>query len=238
MNVLPKLENSENTEKPAHLCEFCKKRFAKLNTFLTHLCVKKQRYNDINQPGSRIGYSAYVKFIEITSKRTPDTQKEFINNNLYLPFTKFGNYAAALDPIYLDLYIEYLIRNEIKATDWVLENTYLLFVSRMLYTEPATSAVDRTITEMISWADKQVVPFHNFFWAISPDLAAPMIKHGKISPWVLYLSKTGNYLMERFTNAHASSIKRAVDPAKWAEKFKKQQKDVEYIKSLLIQLGL
>ncbi len=80
--------------------------------------------------------------------------------------------------------------------------------------------------------------FDKFFSAVSTNEAAYIIKTGKISPWILYLSTTGENLMNHFSDDHAKMIAPLIDPGFWMRKFKKASDDVDYIKSLLEQVGL
>ena len=65
-----------------------------------------------------------------------------------------------------------------------------------------------------------------------------MIRTGKISPWVLYLCESGGPLTDSFNQDHAKMIGSIIDPGFWMKRFKNNNDDVEFIRSLLEQAGL
>jgi flavodoxin len=115
---------------------------------------------------------------------------------------------------------------------------YETYIVDLVHKEPAESATDRTITEIMDWCEKNKADFNLFFNIVSANEAAFMIKTGKISPWVLYLCESGGRLMSKFSEDHAKMITGVIEPAFWMKKFKNNTEDVNYIKTLLEQAGL
>lgn len=203
------------------------------------MCVKKQRHMDINTDGFRFGFRAFQKFFNLTaSSKKTKTHQDFIDSQFYIDFIKFGNHLALLKPIHIEQYIEFVIMNGVKLKDWTNDTVYYLYVQNLVKTEPAVSATERTISEIIKWCDSNNVTFDNFFSKITANEGAHLIKIGKISPWVLYLASSGENLMNEFNEDHAKMIGDIVDPGFWMRKFKKSDDDVSYIKNLLEQAGL
>jgi len=222
-----------------YACKFCGTKFHKEKTLTTHMCVKKRRYMDKDSLGSRFGLRAFQRFYELTTKsKHPKTMDEFINSPYYIDFAKFGNHLANLRPIYIEKYIEYVIMQQVKLKDWTKDFVYYFYVEDLIKKEPANSAVERTIEEIIEWCGKNNIPFKEFFFSISANEAAHLIMTGKISPWVLYLASTGENLMARFNEDHAKMISGVIEPGFWMKKFKKSDEDVEYIRTVLEQAGL
>lgn len=225
--------------KQDHQCKFCGKQFHQEKTLTTHMCVKKQRHMDANAAGPRIGFLTFQKFYVIsTNAKKPKTLEEFINSQYYIDFVKFGNHLALLKPVHIDQYIEFVIKNGVKLKDWTKDSVYELYVEDLVKKEPAASATDRSIVEIIAWAEKNGSPFNHFFNDISANEAAYLIKTGKISPWVLYLSANGDHLMSCFTEDHAKMIGNVIDPGFWMKKFRKNPDDVNFIQSVLTEAGL
>jgi len=233
------LNQSKKAMDQNYQCKFCEKKFHREKTLSTHMCVKKRRYMDIDTAGSRFGLRAFQKFYEISTKsKKPKTQQEFIDSPYYVDFAKFGNHLAVLKPVYLEQYIEFVIKNGIDLKDWTKDHVYEVYILDLIKKEPAASAAERTITEIMEWSEKNGTPFNEFFKTISANEGAYLIKTGRISPWVLYLCASGETLMTRFNDDHSGMIGNIIDPGYWMRKFKKQHEDVDYIKNLLEQAGL
>ena len=210
-------------------CKFCKTKFHKEITLQTHVCVKKRRNMEIDTPASRFGFRTYQRFYELTmAAKKPKTVQEFIDSPYYIDFVKFGNHLANLKPVYPEKFIEFVIKNSVDLKNWTKDYVY--------YT--ATAATDRTIVEIVEWTATNNVAFNKFFSHISANEAAHMIRSGKISPWVLYLSESGGSLMDSFTADHTPIIGSIIEPGVWMRKFKQNDDDVTYIKTLLAQAGL
>jgi len=204
-----------------------------------HMCVKKQRHKDADTAGARFGLRTFQKFYEITmNSKKPKTSQEFIDSPYYIDFVKFGNHLATLKPLYPEQFIESIIRNGVNLKDWTKDATYYAYIDDLIKKEPAASATERTITNIMEWCVDNNIPFKDFFFSVSANIGAYMIQTGRISPWVLYLSSTGEDLMGRFNEDHSKMIGNIIDPGFWMRKFKKNDEDVEYIRNLLDQAGI
>lgn len=222
-----------------HVCKFCTKPFHKESTLATHMCVKKQRHMDLTSSGSRFGFRAFQRFFEInTHSKRIKTTTEFIESQYYIEFVKFGNYVAMLKPVHMEKFFDFVIRNGVKLKDWTAEYVYQAYIIDLTQKEPAGSATERTITNILEWCDENNTEFNNFFSSVSANEGSYLISTGKISPWVLYLCAGGEDLMCRFNADHAKMIGGVIDPGFWMQKFKKDPNEVDYIKNLLSQAGL
>lgn len=220
-------------------CKFCETKFHKENTLATHMCVKKRRHMEIETPGSRFGFRAFQRFYDLTMKtKKLKSTDDFINSQYYIEFVRFGHHLADLKPLHPDKFIDFLLMNAIKLKDWTKDDIYYIYIEDLVKKEPAVSATDRSITEIMSWCEKEGVPFNKFFNEVSANEASHMIKTGKISPWVLYLAGSGATLESKFTEDHGVMIGSVIDPGFWMKKFKKADEDVEYIRTILEQAGL
>ncbi len=220
-------------------CKFCSKKFHKEGTLYTHMCVKKRRNMEIETPASRFGFRTYQKFYEFTmASKKPKTVQEFIDSPYYIDFVKFGNHLANLKPVYPEKFIEFVIKNSVKLKDWTKDYVYDTYIDDLVKKEPGSAAIDRSITEIVQWTTDNNTEFTRFFHDIHPNEAAHMIRTGKISPWMLYLSETGGVLMDKFTEDHSKIIGNIIDPGVWMRKFKKIQDEVDDVQNLLVMAGI
>jgi hypothetical protein len=194
---------------------------------------------DKDSAGCRFGFRAYQRFYEISANsKKPKSVDEFINSTYYIDFVKFGNHLALLKPLYIEQYIDFVIKNGVKLKDWTKDFVYDVYIVDIVKKEPPVSAVERTITGIMEWCSTNGTQFSDFFSSISANEAAYLIKTGKISPWVLYLSSNSEALMNRFNDDHSKMIGDIIDPGFWMKKFKKNDDDVEFIRNLLEQAAL
>jgi len=220
-------------------CKFCGNKFHKESTLATHMCVKKQRHLDLNTAGSRFGFRAFQRFYALTTNsKKVKSHQDFIESPYYIDFVKFGNHLDALRPVHIEQYIDFVMLSGLKMPKWTTDPVYELYIENLVKTEPPSSAAERSIQTILDWCEKNSSDFKQFFYNISANEAAYLIKTGRISPWVLYLCETGSNLMERFNEDHAKMIGPSIDPGFWMRKFKKSDDDVEYIRTLLEQAGL
>ena len=232
------VKNKTNMQQD-YQCKFCKCKFHKESTLASHQCVKKRRYMEMDSSGPRFGFRAFQRFYELTSaNKKIKSIEDFIDSPFYIDFAKFGNHLANLKPLYMDQFIDFVIRNGVKLKDWNKDFVYDTYVKQLVLKEPAVSATERTINEVVEWCNKNNTDFEKFFITITSNEAAYMIKTGRLSPWVLYLSLTGESLISRFNEDHAKMIGDIIDPGLWMKQFKKNDEDVSYIRNLLEQAGL
>lgn len=220
-------------------CKFCHTKFHKEETLSVHMCVKKRRQMEIDTPASRFGFRTFQRFYDLTMvTKKPKTTQEFIDSPYYIDFVKFGNHIANLKPLYPEKFIDFVIKNGVKLKDWCKDFVYDMYTEDLIKKEPADAATERTISEIIIWSAANKAPFDQFFNRISANEASYMIRTGKISPWVLYLSETGGILLDSFNEDHAKMIGNIIDPGFWMKKFKNMTEDVSFIRDTLAQSGL
>ena len=143
-----------------------------------------------------------------------------------------------MKPISIDVFIDFVIINGLKIKDWTKEYVYDQYIDDLIKKEPADNAVERSILTMGEWAQANNVTVDEFFYKISANEAAFIIRRGRLSPWVLYLAETADSLMQSFTEDHAKMIGGLIDSAVWHKKFKTNPDDVEFISSVLSSAGI
>jgi hypothetical protein len=203
------------------------------------MCVKKRRFEDANATGPRLGFRTFQRYYTLMMRsKKAKTVEEFIESEFYTEFVRFGNHLALLKPIHHDQFVDFVIFSQSKLKDWTSDLMYKAYISDLVKKEPAGSATERTITNIAEWCEANNSPFNTFFIDVSANEAAYMISVGKISPWVLYLSKHGGDLIGRFTEDHSKMVGDIIEPGIWMKKFKKDSSEVEFIRDLLEQAGL
>jgi len=213
-------------------CEFCKKDFIREQTLVKHLCEPKRRYNDKDKKGNRIGFSAFAQFYQKHSKKKKELQ-DFIKSSYYSAFVKFGNYCVEAQVINIPRYIDWLLESNISIDKWNKDTNYTKFLISYLKTEDPLDAIARSIETCVMLAEQDNIQTKDVLKYSNRNKICFMITKGKISPWMLYQSKTGMLFLEDLDTTQQKMIYDYINPEQWAIKFTKSKTIITEIKELL-----
>lgn len=203
------------------------------------MCVKKQRHLDKDSVASRMGLELFRRFYELnTATKNAKTIDEFINSRYYIAFIKFARRLMDLRPVDQSRFVDYVFRNGIKDRDWCKDNVYEAYIVDLLSKEPASRGLERSINTMNEWGEKYDLPFNEFFIHVAPAEATHLVKMGKISPWVLYLSTTSDHLWDRLSDEQADIISSVINPKIWKAKFELKKDDCSFTRGILQDAGI
>lgn len=221
-----------------HECEYCHKSFTNELILLNHSCEKKRRFLWKDEKYIRYGFYAYQKFYKISMNRKKEkTYEEFANSSYFTSFTKFGKYLLDINAVEPELFVEFIIKANIKLSDWVKPYVYELWIRELNKKESPERAVERNILLMEQWSKDYNEPWFDFFRKVNTNLATKWIKSGRISPWLLY-SGYGDSLFCRMSNEQLEMILDVIDPIFWNKKIALNKKEVETFKNILDEVNL
>lgn len=203
------------------------------------MCIKKQRHLDKDSVASRMGLELFRRFYELnTATKNAKTIDEFINSRYYIAFIKFARRLMDLRPVDQSRFVDYVFRNGIKDRDWCKDKVYEAYIVDLLSKEPASRGLERSINTMNEWGKKYDLPFNEFFIHVAPAEATHLVKMGKISPWVLYLSTTSDHLWDRLSDEQADIISSVINPKVWKAKFELKKDDCSFARDILQDAGI
>ena len=198
------------------------------------MCVKKQRKVDAGSVASRMGLQLYNRFYQMnTAQVNSKTIDQFIDSRYYTSFIKFARRLMDLRPIDQDRFVDYVFRNGYKERDWCKDKVYESYIVDLLLKEPADRGLERSIKTMEIWAEKYEKPLTEFFICVAPSEATHLIKMGKISPWVLYLSESGGILLESLSDEQVNILEPIINIKAWFAKFERQADDKTFVQEVL-----
>ena len=99
--------------------------------------------------------------------------------------------------------------------------------------EPADGAIQRTITTMMEWADKNDSSWEHYFAYVNLNRATHDIKEGLVSPWILLNTKSGKDMLRRMNDEQLAIVGPVIDPQFWMRKFKSLPADIELVKDVI-----
>jgi hypothetical protein len=221
-----------------YACQFCSKAFVKESTLTAHVCEAKRRFQQKDETGVRLAFQAWLRFYELSqgSAKTK-TYDDFAKSSYYVAFTKFGRHIHSIRAINPTAFIDYVIKNNKKLDHWCKDKLYEEYLLQYLRKENPQDALERGIIEMQSWADEEKSVVKDFFRYASTNKIVSMILNGRISPWLIYCSDTGQACLEKFNEEQIAMIYVWIDPELWQRKLKDYAADAEWCRHVLSQAG-
>jgi hypothetical protein len=220
-------------DKP-HQCKFCGQCYAREKTLMNHICEYSRRWQNRDDKYVKIGFSAYQEFHKTRMRaRKPKEYTDFIYDQFYIAFTKFGRHCLQINCINVDKFIEFVLRSEVPIDDWTLDRVYEIYVREWITrNEPADVAMERSILLMKQWAIDTGHPWKEFFNLISSERAVQLIRTGRLSPWILLTCKSAKQLFTRMDPESLQAVEKFIQTNVWADKLKNNPGDVRWLKSV------
>ena len=215
-------------------CEHCGKLFAKEKTLVVHICEQKRRFMSKNEKHVQAGLLTYQKFYDLTQKgKNSKTFDEFASSPYYTAFVKFGSFLVNTAPIYPERFIDYVVKSGVKLDHWCRDELYDTYLQELIKIEPADGAIQRTLSTMIDWGEKNSAEWEHYFAYVNLNRATHDIKEGLISPWVVLNTRAGKEMLQRMNDEQLDIIGSIIDPQFWLRKFKSLPADVELVKDII-----
>ena len=212
-------------------CPYCGKEFTRERTLQVHMCEPKRRHLQKNEKWVQNGFIVFQRFYEIHQKNhKTKTYDEFCKSAFYNAFVKFGRFMMHINPIYPEKYIDYVILSKIKLDHWAREDLYEAYLVDTLKVEPVESAIQRSITTMMDWADEQNAQWSDYFRLVNTTRAVQHIQNGKMSPWLVLGCVAGQKMLQSFSDEQLQMTQRFINAEFWSNKFKQYPADKMFVR--------
>jgi hypothetical protein len=220
-------------------CVHCSKSFMQEKTLVAHMCERKRRALQRDEKRVQAGYMAYNRFWQLTQNaKVAKTYDNFADSSYYNAFVKFGSFVNNVNPIYPDKFIDFVIKSGVKLDHWCRDELYEKYLFEMIKVEPVESAVQRSLASMMDWADEHGANFAHYFLYTSLNKAVHDIKNGKISPWIILNTQSGQTMVKTMSDEQLNMIAPAFDVPYWLRKFKEFPADVALVKEICREVGI
>ena len=104
------MASTANQSSKIHLCEYCKKSFAKEKTLIAHMCEPKRRWLQKDDKAVVLGFWAFQRFYKLSAgSKKEKTYEDFCESSFYNAFVKFGTYLKNVQPLYTEKYIDHVV---------------------------------------------------------------------------------------------------------------------------------
>ena len=134
-----------------------------------------------------------------------------------------------INPIYPEKYIDYVLQSKIKLDHWARDDLYEAYLIDTLKREPIEAALQRSIANMMDWANEQNAQWSDYFRLVNTNRAVQHIQAGKISPWLIYGCSAGKKMLQSFTDEQLQMTQKFINPGYWSSKFKSYPADLLFV---------
>ena len=219
-------------------CEFCHKTFARESTVAVHMCEPKRRRLEQSERGVQLGFQAYLQFYKLMNKSSKQrTFDDFADSPYYKAFVKFGRYCVDTRAINPSRMIDWLLKNQKKIDQWCSDRIYTEYLIDYLQTESVADALARSVEYSIDWAEKNQARPQDCLRYGSANGTCYAITTGRISPWVIYNSESGQQFLDSLSSEQVMMIWPYINSDVWQKKFHSDSEDLEYARDILNKAG-
>jgi hypothetical protein len=219
-------------------CEFCKKSFAKESTIVAHMCEPKRRRLEQSDRGVQLGLQAFVQFYRtLQGSNKAKTFEDFANSPYYRAFTKFGRYCVDTRVVNPPRMIDWLLKNNKKIDNWCSDKIYTEYLLYYLQTEAVGDALARAIEHSITWAEKNTAQPQDCLRYGNTNAICYAITAGRISPWVIYNSESGQGFLASLSSDQVAMIWQYINSDIWSKRFAELPEDQAYAQEILTRAG-
>jgi hypothetical protein len=197
------------------------------------MCETKRRWQDRDKHGNRIGLAAWMLFYSKHSNKKKKDYMDFAKSAYYTAFVKFGNYCVEAQVWNPSRYVDWLLKEKVNIDTWNRDSNYTKFLIDFLKQEDPLDAIARSIETTVVLAQHHKILTKDIFKYGNPNKICFEITKGKISPWMLYHSKSGLAFIEGLDHTQQKMIYEYINPEQWAIKFAKSKNIIPEIKELL-----
>lgn len=222
-----------------YVCVHCNRSYSKESSLVAHMCEQKRRHLQKNEKRVQAGYFAYNRFYKLTQNLNKEkTYEDFCKSAYYNAFVKFGSFINNVNPIYPDKFIDFVIKSGVKLDHWCRDELYDTYLLEMIKVEPADSAIQRSLSTMMDWAEDQQANFSHYFDYVNLNRAVHHINNGLISPWILLTTESGKTLLSKLNDEQLSIIADKIDPPYWNKRFKTYPSEISLVKEICKETGI
>lgn len=234
------LEKKAPKTKVNYKCTYCKRKFSTERGMGNHRCKIRMRLDEVKSTEGRMAFFAFHYYFKMTtnSNAREKTIDDFIRSQLYTEFLKFGTYIAENKIPRYEEYIKYLHKYSVPIRDWSNDKVYCIYAKTITMRESMESAVERTFSTMTSWAKQHNTKWFDYFRLENKYRIIQHVKMGKISPWVIYNSSSGEDFINRLDRRDLDEIYDLINPTYWGTQFKRYSVHALAARNTLKEAGL
>jgi hypothetical protein len=218
-------------------CRYCNKDFARENTLASHLCENKRRFLEKDNKQNRIAYQSWLTWrrLTIANVKHDKPYEEFIANRYYTGFMKLAKHMIDLNLDRSEDFVKFISLNSVPMHNWCTAVVYETYVKDRTRKETVERAVERSVLNMKSWAERTGNDFRDYFKVVSTPEAVQDIRMGRISPWCTFATDQGSRLIDRLEPNQIQTLVEYMEPQSWRAKVMRHKADAEWVQQVFNQ---
>jgi hypothetical protein len=134
-------------------------------------------------------------------------------------------------------FTEWLLKHNKKIDNWGSDKIYTEYLLDYLKVEAVADALARAVEFSIDWSEQHSASPHDCLRYGSTHAMCHAVTTGRVSPWVIYNSESGQKFLGELTADQVSMIWPYIDSDVWQKRFADYAADAEYAKLILKQAG-
>jgi hypothetical protein len=133
--------------------------------------------------------------------------------------------------------MDWLLKHNKKIDHWCSDKIYTEYLLDYLKIEAVEDALARAIEYGIDWQERTGNPAHDCLRFGNSNATCYAITTGRISPWVIYNSESGQKFLSECNQEQIAIIWEYINSDIWHKKFTDHPGDQEYAKDILAKAG-
>jgi hypothetical protein len=133
--------------------------------------------------------------------------------------------------------IDWLLKNNKKIDQWCSDRVYTEYLISHLQTEAVGDALARAIEHGIDWAEQNAAQPQDYLRYGNTNAICYAITAGRISPWVIYNSESGQRFLSSLSSEQVAMIWTYINSDAWAKRFADCPEDQAYAQEILTRAG-
>jgi hypothetical protein len=162
---------------------------------------------------------------------------DFAKSSYYRAFVKFGRYCVGISAISPVQFMSWLLKNNKKIDRWCSDQLYTEYLAEYLKYEAVDDALTRAVEFGLDWAEKNSAQPCDCLRYGNANAMCHAVTAGRISPWVIYNSESGQQFLSRLDPTQVAMIWPYIDSDVWQQQFLSRAQDQAYAQQILTRAG-
>jgi hypothetical protein len=197
-----------------------------------------KRAEEFNTPIGQAAWLYYQTWFR-TMKKMPPRADAFLSSKFYRTFNNFAMFVRKIDMPKPDKFIWLMVEKDFPPSMWMLDASYALYMDYLEHQVSPMEQVRMSIDTLFAHADRHNVDVEEVFDVLHPSDLISLLRHRRLSPWLLLNSKKFKLFFVNKANAEQQMIlETLIRFESWAERLSKNPELTENIKRCVRELNL